>query len=91
MTGRLYGTAAGRPVEIVAEDQALSVHVPNLRSAWALRKTAGAGVAVPLQSLCDFGFRLRLRIGRRLVVRAFPNPSLAVRMFAPQLASVKKR
>lgn len=83
MTGRLQGTALGRPVEIVAKGQELLLRVPNLRSAWGLRKTAGPGVAPVLQSLYDFGFCLQLCIGQRLTVELFPNPSFAVRVIAP--------
>lgn len=90
MTGRLQGTALGRPVEIAAEGQELLLRVPNLRSAWGLRKTAGSGVAPLLQSLSNFGFRLQLRIGQRLTVEVFPNPSFAVRVIAPTLRFNKR-
>ena len=85
MTGRLQGTALGRPVEIDAEGQELLLCVPNLRSAWGLRRSASASVLPLLQRLCAFGFRLQLRIGRRLAVEVFPNPHWALRVMAPAL------
>ena len=38
-----------------------------------------------LQSLCDFGFHLQLRIGQRMRVEVFPHPSFALRVIAPAL------
>ena len=84
MTGRLQGTALGRPVEIDAEGQELLLRVPNLRSAWGLRRPL-LQVMPLLQSLCDFGFHLQLRIGQRMRVEVFPHPSFALRVIAPAL------
>ena len=89
MTGRLQGTALGRPVEIDAEGQELLLCVSNLRSAWGLRRSASANVIPLLQHLCDFGFRLQLRIGQRLAVEVFPKPHWSLRVVAPALQFLK--
>ena len=83
VTGRLEGSFASRPVELVAEGRELSVRVRNLRSAWALRRNISAETAPILRRLGENEIGVRLIIGRRWKIEVLPNPNLVLRMLAP--------
>jgi hypothetical protein len=85
LTGRLEGTFRGRPVEIEADDRELLIRVPNLRSAWGLRRGVTSSTFRILRAIRDVGLRLTLRVGTRLSVPILPDPHLAVRLTMPSL------
>ena len=85
VTGRLEGSFASRPVELVAEGRELSLRVQNLRSAWTLRQTTSAASAAFMRTLRGHGIRLQLNIGRRWKIEVLPKPNLVLRMLAPSL------
>jgi hypothetical protein len=89
MTGRLQGTALGRPVEINADGQELMLRVPNLRAAWRLRHSGANSMIPMLQALCNYGVRFRLRIGERQAIKILPEPHFALRMMVPALRFAK--
>jgi hypothetical protein len=85
MTGRLQGTCAGRPVEIVAEGRELLLRVPNLRTAWALRRGAVSPLAHLLRSFCLQGLSVRVQVGSFSPVALVPDPHWSVRLLVPAL------
>jgi hypothetical protein len=85
VTGRLEGTFRGRPVQLEAEGRELSIRVPNLRSAWGLRRSVAASVLPVLRAVRDVGLTLTVRIGSRWAFAVLPEPHVAVRLVAPSL------
>jgi hypothetical protein len=87
VTGRLEGTFQGRPVELEATGRELSLRVPNLRSAWGLRRGAAATTLPLLRAFRDAGLSMTLRIGSRWAFPVLPQPHVALRLFMPSLES----
>ena len=85
VTGRLEGSFASRPVELLAEGREMSLRVENLRSAWILGKTTSAATAPFMRTLRGYGIRLHLNIGRRWRIDLLPKPNLFLRMLVPSL------
>jgi hypothetical protein len=85
VTGRLEGTFRGRPVQLEAEGCELSIRVPNLWSAWGLRRGAAATTIPLLRAVCDVGLTLTLRIGSRWAFPLLPKPHIALRLIMPSL------
>ena len=85
VTGRLEGTCAGRPVELSAEGRRLSLRVPNLRSAWTLRRNISAAVVGLLLRLRNHNLQLRIAVGGRWDFEILPHPGFAIRLLVPSL------
>jgi hypothetical protein len=85
VTGRLHGTADGRPVEIEAEGRELLIRVARLRAAWELRRSVSAGTAPVLRVLRDHGLHLRLRVGAHMALQVLPRPHPLLRLLLPVL------
>lgn len=85
VTGRLEGSFASRPVELLAEGRQLSLRVQNLRSAWILRQTTSAATAPLMRTLRGHGIGLQLNIGRRWKIEVLPKPNIVLRMLVPSL------
>ena len=85
VTGHLEGTFGGRPVALEAKLHELSISVPNLRSAWGLRRGISASTLPLLRFASDAGLSLSVRIGSHRAFSVFPNPHIAVRLVAPSL------
>jgi hypothetical protein len=85
VTGRLEGTFASRPVELVAEGRELSLRVRNLRSAWAMRRSISAATEPVMRTLGASGIRVRFSIGRRWKIAVLPKPNLVLRALFPGL------
>jgi hypothetical protein len=85
MTGRLQGTVHGRSVEIEADGRELLLRVPDLKSAWAMRRSVSSATTWFLRALRNHGLCLRLCIGTRLAFELLPRPNLAMRLFVPSL------
>ena len=83
VTGRLEGTFRGRPVQLEAEGRELSIRVPNLRSAWGLRRGVAASTLPLLRAVRDTGLTLTLRIGSRWAFPVLPEPHFALRLILP--------
>ena len=89
MTGRLEGSFRGWPVQIEAQGREILIRVPNLRSAWALRRTVAASTIPLLQAVRDIGLTLTLRIGSRWAFPVLPKPHVALRLMMPSLQQTK--
>jgi len=87
-TGRLGGTCASRPVELVAEGRELSLRLRDLRSAWRMRRSISAATAPILRMLRIQNIRLGLNIGQRWEIEVLPKPSLVLRLLCPTLRSL---
>ena len=87
VTGRLEGTFQGRPVALEAEGRELSIRVPNLRSAWGLRRGAAVSTLPLLRAVRDAGLSLTLRIRSGWAFPVLPEPHVALRLFMPSLDS----
>ena len=85
VTGRLQGTFRGRPVELEAEGRELSIRVPNLRSAWGLRRGVAANTLPLLRAVRDASLTLTLRIGPRWAFPVLPEPHVALRLIIPSM------
>jgi hypothetical protein len=85
VTGRLEGTFQNRPVQLEAGGRELILRVPNLRSAWTLRRAATASATPLLRAIRDSGLSLTLRIVSRWALPVLPVPHVAVRLFLPFL------
>ena len=85
VTGRLEGTFRGRPVELEAAGRELSIRVPNLRSAWGLRRGLAASTLPLLRAVRDIGLTVKLRIGSRWTFSVLPKPHFVLRLIAPSL------
>jgi hypothetical protein len=83
MTGRLRGTCSGRPVEIEAVGRELLFRVPNLLSAWRLRRGASLGAPSLLRVFRAKDLRVRLQVGAWLMLDVLPRPSLIIRLLTP--------
>ena len=86
VTGRLAGSLLGRPVELEASGRELLLRIPNLRSAWRLRRSASTSIHPLLRSLSAYGIALRVRVGSRLTVEVLPQPSFGLRLLMPSLS-----
>jgi hypothetical protein len=87
VTGRLEGSFRGRPVQIEAERREISIRVPNLRSAWMLRRAVTASTIPLLQAVRDVGLTLTLHIDSRWAFPVLPKPHVALRLIMPSLQS----
>ena len=85
MTGRLQGTVHGRSIEIEADGRELVLRVPDLKSAWAMRRSVSSATTCVLRALRDHGLSLRLWLGTRLAFELLPRPNLAMRLLVPSL------
>jgi hypothetical protein len=86
LTGRLEGTFRDRPVQLEAGGRELTVRVPDLRSAWALRRGVAESTLPMLRAIRDSGLKLTLRIGSRWALPILPEPHVAVRLTLPSLS-----
>lgn len=85
VTGRLAGSLLGRPVELEAFGRELLLRIPNLRSAWRLRRSASTSIHPLLRSLRACNIALRVRVGSRMTVEVLPEPSFGLRLLVPSL------
>jgi hypothetical protein len=83
VTGRLKGTFAGRPVELLAERREVCLRVHNLRSVWTLRRYVSSATERIVRRLNANGIRVRLNIGRAWTVEVSPNPHFVIRLLFP--------
>ena len=85
VAGRLEGTCVGRPVELEAQGQDLSLRVEDLWSAWSMRRNVSAATVPIVRTLGTHGFRLELRIGRRWKIELSPDPGFVIGLLFPGL------
>lgn len=87
MTGQLVGTFDGRPVEIMASNNAIEIRFERLGSAWQSRKMELGSFRLPLRLLSRSSLEVTASVGRfRFAV--LPRPSKAIRFLAPSLYSL---
>lgn len=85
VTGRLFGTLAGRPVEIVADERQWMIRLAGIRDAWQLRRAGSPNLRPIMRWLRRAGMPLNVLVGARLRFQLLPEPGLAAKLFAPGL------
>ena len=77
VTGRLEGTFRDRPVQLEAGGRELTLRVPNLRSAWTLRRAATPSAVPLMRAMRNSGLTLTLLIASRWAFPVLPEPHVA--------------
>ena len=88
LTGRLQGTALGRPVVVELNGKTVSVQVGNLISAWRMRHLASEPLVPLLRLLKTCGFALVITIAGRTSLSLLPKASAPIRYLVPALRNL---
>ena len=85
VAGRLTGSLDGRPVVIEAADSGVVFIASQLKTAWALRRSAGSLMPV-LGMLQQCGIPVRLSLAGLVALELSPRPNPLVRMMTPGIS-----
>ena len=80
LTGRLEGTFHGRPVTFEADEQRLFLRVPDIRTAFMLRRVHASHLHAVPAGMESSGLSLKLQVGSRISMSVWPKPNLLVRL-----------
>ena len=84
LAGRLDGTVNGRPVNIVAENNEVTLTLTDVRTLLYLRRTWAVLAYEVTRLSCGLGTKLTVRIGRLGKLEVLPRPGFLVRVLLPK-------